>query len=250
MPLGKLSRRQLQKAYSILSDLLQEIKGSKTPAKILDGSNQFYTLIPHDFGMEKPPLLQTEEMINTKTLMLDNLMEIELAYSILKTDDKQTQEGKDPLDIHYEKLHTDMEVVPHSSQDYDDIVEYVTNTHAATHSHYSLDVMEVFKISRHGETKRYKPFTKFNNRMLLWHGSRLTNFVGILSQGLRIAPPEAPVTGYMFGKGIYFADMVSKSANYCWTSENNPIGLMLLCEVALGDMLVVIILIVIKSSYN
>ena len=34
-------------------------------------------------------------------------------------------------------------------------------------------------------------------RKLLWHGSRLTNWVGILSQGLRIAPPEAPVTGYM-----------------------------------------------------
>jgi poly [ADP-ribose] polymerase len=36
---------------------------------------------------------------------------------------------------------------------------------------------------------------------MLWHGSRLSNFVGILSQGLRIAPPEAPKTGYMFGKG-------------------------------------------------
>ncbi|KAJ0087351.1 hypothetical protein Patl1_07157 [Pistacia atlantica] len=34
-------------------------------------------------------------------------------------------------------------------------------------------------------------------RMLLWHGSWLTNFVGILSQGLRIAHPEAPATGYM-----------------------------------------------------
>ena len=34
-------------------------------------------------------------------------------------------------------------------------------------------------------------------RMLLWHGSRLTNWAGILGQGLRIAPPEAPVTGYM-----------------------------------------------------
>ena len=34
-------------------------------------------------------------------------------------------------------------------------------------------------------------------RQLLWHGSRLSNWVGILSQGLRIAPPEAPVTGYM-----------------------------------------------------
>lgn len=70
--------------------------------------------------------------------------------------------------------------------------------------------------------------------MLLWHGSRLTNFVGILSQGLRIAPPEAPVTGYMFGKGVYFADMVSKSANYCFTSRINPTGLILLCDVAVG----------------
>ena len=56
------------------------------------------------------------------------------------------------------------------------------------------------------------------------------------SQGLRIAPPEAPVTGYMFGKGVYFADMASKSANYCRTSSADNIGLMLLCEVALGDM--------------
>ena len=71
--------------------------------------------------------------------------------------------------------------------------------------------------------------------MLLWHGSRLTNYVGILSQGLRIAPPEAPVTGYMFGKGVYFADMVSKSAQYCFTTRENNTGLMLLCDVALGE---------------
>ena len=43
-------------------------------------------------------------------------------------------------------------------------------------------------------------------------------------------------TGYMFGKGIYFADMVSKSANYCHTSQADPIGLILLGEVALGNM--------------
>lgn len=60
--------------------------------------------------------------------------------------------------------------------------------------------------------------------------------MGILSQGLRIAPPEAPVTGYMFGKGVYFADMVTKSANYCFTNQSANTGLMLLCEVALGGM--------------
>lgn len=59
----------------------------------------------------------------------------------------------------------------------------------------------------------------------------------------------------MFGKGIYFAgkahvfaliscsifasislDMVTKSANYCRASSADPIALMLLCEVALGNM--------------
>lgn len=30
--------------------------------------------------------------------------------------------------------------------------------------------------------------------------------------------------------------MVSKSANYCFTNKQNNTGLMLLCEVALGDM--------------
>jgi poly [ADP-ribose] polymerase len=39
-------------------------------------------------------------------------------------------------------------------------------------------------------------------------------YVFLSLQGLRIAPPEAPVTGYMFGKGVYFADSSSKSANY------------------------------------
>ena len=64
----------------------------------------------------------------------------------------------------------------------------------------------------------------------------LTPHTYFLSQGLRIAPPEAPVTGYMFGKGVYFADMVSKSANYCCTTRTNNTGLLLLCAVALGDM--------------
>ena len=71
--------------------------------------------------------------------------------------------------------------------------------------------------------------------MLLWHGSRLTNWAGILSQGLRIAPPEAPVTGYMFGKGCYFSDCSSKSANYCYTNSNKNTGILSLFEVSLGE---------------
>lgn len=60
------------------------------------------------------------------------------------------------------------------------------------------------------------------HQRILFHGSRLTNFVGILSQGLRIAPPEAPPSGYFLGKGVYFADMCTKSIEYCHPSKENP----------------------------
>lgn len=38
--------------------------------------------------------------------MLDNLLEIEVAYSLLKGGDA----GEDPIDAHYKKLKTEMEV--------------------------------------------------------------------------------------------------------------------------------------------
>ncbi|XP_040286523.1 poly [ADP-ribose] polymerase 1 [Bufo bufo] len=234
MPLGKLSKRQIQSAYSILNEVQQAVSDSGTEAKLLDLSNRFYTLIPHDFGMKKPPLLDNEDYIQAKVQMLDNLLDIEVAYSLLRggTDDSE----KDPIDVKYEKIKTDIQVVDKNSEEAKIIHQYVKNTHAETHNAYDLEVLDIFKIAREGERQRYKPFRQLHNRQLLWHGSRATNFAGILSQGLRIAPPEAPVTGYMFGKGIYFADMVSKSANYCHTMPGNPIGLILLGEVALGNM--------------
>ncbi|CAG0890958.1 unnamed protein product, partial [Darwinula stevensoni] len=238
MPLGKLSKKQIEKAFSILGEaqrLLDEGGSMESiHPQILDCSNRFYTLIPHDCGLDSPPLLNDPELIKTKLEMLDSLLEIEVAFNLLK--EGQEEEGVDPIDSHYKKLKTDIEVLEQSSEEFLMIQEYIQNTHATTHSMYSLEILEVFRMQRQGESKRFKPFKALHNRMLLWHGSRTTNYAGILSQGLRIAPPEAPVTGYMFGKGIYFADMVSKSANYCWTSQNNPIGLVLLSEVALGNM--------------
>ncbi|KAK4825125.1 hypothetical protein QYF61_024016 [Mycteria americana] len=234
MPLGKLSKRQIQSAYSILNEVQQAVSDSGSESQILDLSNRFYTLIPHDFGMKKPPLLNNLEHIQAKVQMLDNLLDIEVAYSLLRGGNEDGD--KDPIDINYEKLRTDIKVVDKDSEEAKIIKQYVKNTHAATHNAYDLKVVDIFRIEREGESQRYKPFKQLHNRQLLWHGSRTTNFAGILSQGLRIAPPEAPVTGYMFGKGIYFADMVSKSANYCHTSQADPIGLILLGEVALGNM--------------
>ncbi|CAG0918266.1 unnamed protein product [Notodromas monacha] len=233
MPLGKLSKNQIKNAYAVLSNALLVLalpdSDSTRKAKIVDCSNRFYTMIPHDFGVDNPPPLDSEAIIQAKTEMLDNLLEIEIAYQMVSN-------AENTVDDYYKQLQTDLKVVDETDEIYKTICKYVDQTHAATHATYKLKVKSIFSISRQGEAKRFKPFKDLHNRQLLWHGSRLTNYAGILKQGLRIAPPEAPVTGYMFGKGIYFADMVSKSANYCFSTRKNPTGLLLLSEVALGDM--------------
>uniref|UniRef100_A0A183BU97 Poly [ADP-ribose] polymerase n=1 Tax=Globodera pallida TaxID=36090 RepID=A0A183BU97_GLOPA len=188
MPLGRLSRAQGQ-------------DGQVQPVSrgvFVDFTNRFYTLIPHATGLKSPPILDNINTLKEKCSMLDNLLAIEIAYNLLKSEEKDAG-VKDAFDLRYEKLNCKMEVL---------------------------------KIEREVESKRFKK--DIGNLHLLWHGSRLSNYVGILSQGLRISPPEAPVTGYMFGKGIYFADMVTKSANYCYVMNGQ--GLLLLCEVALGDI--------------
>uniref|UniRef100_Q566G1 Poly [ADP-ribose] polymerase n=1 Tax=Xenopus laevis TaxID=8355 RepID=Q566G1_XENLA len=240
MPLGKLSKKQIQDALEVLSTLAKRVekatrsKAALDPTVVLGESTRFYTLIPHDFGMKKPPLLDNPKIIKSKVQMLEDLREIELAYNILKQD---LEQDVNPLDQHYRQLRTHLELLDTNSDEFARIQQYVKLTHGETHSSYKLEVVSVFDVEREDERARFEGYTTTrHNRQLLWHGSRRTNWVGILSQGLRIAPPEAPVTGYMFGKGIYFADMVSKSANYCFTSRNQPEGLLLLCEVILGDM--------------
>ncbi|KAG7408191.1 Poly [ADP-ribose] polymerase 2 [Fusarium oxysporum f. sp. rapae] len=71
------------------------------------------------------------------------------------------------------------------------------------------------------------------------------NLADILSQGLRIAPPEAPVSGCMFGKGIYLADSSSKSAGYCYSINTGGEALLILCEAAFGAMQTLI-----EADYN
>ncbi|CAF4252883.1 unnamed protein product, partial [Rotaria magnacalcarata] len=58
---------------------------------------------------------------------------------------------------------------------------------------------ELLKTTRDGEFDHFKSFKHLI--IINYYGMNYANFSGILSQGLRIAPPKAsPVTGYMFGK--------------------------------------------------
>lgn len=233
MPLGKISSKQIRNAMIVLNDMTKLIKTNGKPAEFIGASNHFYTLIPHDFGERLPPIINNLKMIQQKIEMLESLLELEVTYGFLT---QKTDLSLSPMDGHYAQLKANIDVVPRDSNEFTLLSAYLSRTHAPTHRNYELNIMNIFKVDRALEDKRFEPFKTMPNRKLLWHGSRTTNFVGILSHGLKIAPPEAPATGYMFGKGIYFADMVSKAANYCCTSNQKRDGLVLLCEVALGNV--------------
>eukprot|EP01107_Rhizomastix_libera_P018680 TRINITY_DN997_c0_g1_i3.p1 TRINITY_DN997_c0_g1~~TRINITY_DN997_c0_g1_i3.p1 ORF type:complete len:643 (-),score=202.36 TRINITY_DN997_c0_g1_i3:129-2057(-) len=232
MPLGKLSQQQLKKGFLILTQLETALmSGTATKSTYLDLSNQFYTLIPHSFGKSRPPILDSMMMLKDKLGLLEALANMEIAGKLLSGPSTPIE---DPIETHYKMLNASIIPVAKHSPEWDIVEKYIKFSHAPTHDQYTLSLHALFSVTREVEQKR---FTKdISNRMLLWHGSRLTNFMGIISQGLKIAPPEAPVTGYMFGKGLYFADSCSKSANYCHTSKSDNTGCLLLCDVALGPM--------------
>ncbi len=149
-------------------------------------------------------MINTLAMIREKTDMLESLSDLKVATRLLKQ--AQLPANKHPLELYYQSLGTRLDPVDSTSAEWQMVQEYLQTTHAPTHTEYRLELMNLFQVT----CKKAKPSSSsdaFGNRMLLWHGSRLSNWVGILSHGLKIAPAEAPSTGYMFGKGVYFADM-------------------------------------------
>jgi len=157
---------------------------------------------------------------------MEALIDIEIATTLLKEDGTEGAEDS-PVDTNYKKLKTELKPVDQDEEEYDWITQYLENQKGV----FAADIVDVFKVKREGESERLR--TDLDNHQLLWHGSRVTNYVGILSQGLRIAPKEAPCSGYRFGKGIYFADLAEKSLHYCRGAGSDHI-LIMLVEAVLG----------------
>lgn len=180
--------------------------------------------------------IDTKEKLKEKLDLITNLVDIQVATNIVNLGKKKSKDADqslpkvNKLDQNYDQLKCKMRTLKDTEKDFTMINTYIQNTSAGRR----LTLIDVFEIEREGEKQIFNP-TKLTNKKLLWHGSRFSNFVGILSQGMRIAPPEAPCTGYLFGKGVYFADLIGKSTPYCRPEISNGIATFVLCEVACGN---------------
>ncbi|KJX93203.1 poly polymerase 2 adp-ribosyltransferase 2 like protein [Zymoseptoria brevis] len=246
MPLGKLSKATITRGYNqlkLLNDLFDDpslatdLHGMNSVAEATEHlSNLYYSYIPHNFGRNRAPVISNHQRLKNEIILLESLTDLKDADSIIKAGNDTN--SVHVLDSQFQSLGL-QETTPidRATDEFSHISDYLINSRGSTHGH-EYKLIDVFRIERQGENDRFeRSHSKrtASDRRLLWHGSRSTNYGGILSQGLRIAPPEAPVSGYMFGKGIYLADMASKSANYCNSYASGGHALLLLCEAELGD---------------
>lgn len=200
MPLGKLSKSAIKRGYEALKALSQllddpgmatSIHNASYGEAVENLSNTFYSYIPHNFGRQRPPVINSHEMLKKEVDMLGSLTELKDTDDLLKA--AKRSEAVHALDAKYNTLGMkEMSPIDRSTAEFTNISDYLVKTRGATHG-VNYEVLDVFRIERNGECDRFRSFGKGNSdRRLLWHGSRTTNFGGILSQGLRIAPPEAP----------------------------------------------------------
>lgn len=245
MPLGKITMQQIDDASNVLAELALMLNHNDVQRhQILAASNQFYSYVPHHTRLRRPPIIDTPQMVQQKMKLLQNMSENCTKYDILTS---ELNDERNLYDVCYEHLGRSVQIkmINKASAMYAEIEKYMRNTqlltdfnpsaNSARRNKNGFEINEVFEVTRHDEVLNFKPYELQQDRYLLFHGSPIVNFFNILTNGLKISPPEAALHGAVFGKGIYFTDSVTKAAAYSHASKG--IGLVLLCEVSLGGCL-------------
>ena len=244
LPLSKLNKPDLLQAFTLLKEMkkvameLQEERNvdviDSEPERIFElldelseMTSEYYELIPSTrYRTSAIPPMESLSAIDQNIMIVRELLEVEVAVKILLGARLKIKEMH-PLDYCYNSLNIKLMELDDQSIERTAILDYVKQSYDYGHP----DSIQTFALERQGETERFAKHLNMKNRKLLWHGTQTMNFIGVLNKGLKIAPPEAPHTGAMFGKGIYFSDTFVKSYSYC----NGQIKIVLLCEVALGN---------------
>lgn len=157
--------------------------------------------------MEKSNLIF--EFLQEKMEMLRSLYTFELEYPMANMKIVQNTEQVNLIDQLYEKMRVDLHPLCATETEYEMVESYLQINHSKFHRGFELGIVEVsnmtlnaskvnvssstynkekyvffaqiFKVNKHGENERFAKF-KGLQRKLLWHGSNLINFSGILSQ--------------------------------------------------------------------
>ncbi len=237
-PLGVIVPEQVDKARDLLVDISDFVKANDFDNKQFARTlNSYLRLIPHDVGMSKitaQGIFPTTQSVIAENDLLDGL-----AISFIDVTSgpkkKTTKNKKDTSKI----FDVDMEIITDKKM-IDRINSYYIRTKKSMHTSHRYRLKTVYEINIKTVTEAFKDRGKqVGNIKELFHGSKCSNCLSILKQGLIIPPSSsAHVTGRLAGNGIYASDISSKALNYAtnfWGGGGSTDRIfMFLCDFAMG----------------
>lgn len=70
MPLGKLSKVQIAKGFEVLEEIEAALNQKSRRPRLEELSSKFFTTVPHNFGRNRPPTIDSTEIVEKKKEML------------------------------------------------------------------------------------------------------------------------------------------------------------------------------------
>jgi poly [ADP-ribose] polymerase len=235
-PLGILTVGQIEKGEKILLDLYDVYKGkSRNKAQELEQlTGDFYTAIPHRIGRTRAAV-QTA-VIDSLDLLEQKQSTLQLMKDMLQVNGESGSVLFDAkIDAEYEALKCEVGYIDGASPQFRELADYVVKSQVKTKN---IKVKNIYTLKRAGEWDNFT--ADIENQRLLFHGSRIQNWVGILSRGILL--PKIVVSmgvnrtdaGWL-GHGIYFGDAACTSFFYA-TPGRHGTRLLAIARVALGQM--------------
>lgn len=98
LPLGKLSKTTITRGFQALKDLSALLDdpslansqhGTDFTQATEQLSNLFFTIIPHSFGRNRPPVIRTQNMLKKEIELLESLGDMKDAALLMKKDNKE-----------------------------------------------------------------------------------------------------------------------------------------------------------------
>ena len=241
----KYKKTAIQKATSILFEikklLLENNKDEIYMKKRNYLINSYNDLIPYSHKSNNLNLFDEQTSIDseisrlTTYYYLENVLKIFLG-AIYNLDKMH------PLDYIINCLGCEIEEIPkpqNINNAFDNQLttedDYIYNYVFSTGGKYD-SIRTIYKIIYSKNDKNFN-LNNYQNRYIFCHGTKVENIIGILSQGLKIAPVQAKYTGSAYGHGIYLSDFFSLSLAYCYprnVPSHKDKVFMFLVEVAVG----------------
>lgn len=147
LPLGKLSKRTLEKGFDILKDLgellmdpyVADNKHNMTwNDAIAACSNAFFTVIPHAFGRSRPPTISSDEKLKKEITLMESLSDMQIASTIMN--DTGGDAAVNALDRQFAGLGLqEMTPLDNNSNEFKLLQQYLIKSHGHTH-HLSFKV--------------------------------------------------------------------------------------------------------------